>query len=51
MNSGDVILADEPTGALDSHNGDEEMMQLLQEESCTATVALIIIVTHTICMY
>lgn len=30
MNGGEVILADEPTGALDSHSG-ETVMQILQE--------------------
>ena len=43
MNGGDVILADEPTGALDSQSG-EEMMQLLQELHSDGHT--IIIVTH-----
>lgn len=43
MNGGDIILADEPTGALDSHSG-ETVMQILQslhEEGHT-----LILVTH-----
>ncbi|WP_153445740.1 MacB family efflux pump subunit [Vibrio algicola] len=43
MNGGDVILADEPTGALDSHSG-KEMMQLLQELHHDGHT--IILVTH-----
>jgi macrolide transport system ATP-binding/permease protein len=43
MNGGDVILADEPTGALDSHSG-EEMMKLLQELHHDGHT--IILVTH-----
>ncbi len=43
MNGGDVILADEPTGALDSQSG-EEMMQLLQELHHDGHT--IILVTH-----
>ncbi|MFM2622883.1 MacB family efflux pump subunit [Vibrio owensii] len=43
INGGDVILADEPTGALDSHSG-KEMMQLFQE--LHADGHTIILVTH-----
>jgi macrolide transport system ATP-binding/permease protein len=43
MNGGDVILADEPTGALDSQSGDE-MMKLLQELHQDGHT--IILVTH-----
>ncbi len=43
MNGGDVILADEPTGALDSKSG-EEMMTLLQELHQLGHT--IILVTH-----
>ena len=43
MNGGDVILADEPTGALDSHSG-EEMMKLLRELHNDGHT--IILVTH-----
>ncbi|WED22975.1 MacB family efflux pump subunit [Vibrio sp. JC009] len=43
VNGGDVILADEPTGALDSHSGDE-MMKLIQELHQDGHT--IILVTH-----
>lgn len=43
VNGGDVILADEPTGALDSSSG-EEMMKLLRELHLDGHT--IIIVTH-----
>jgi len=43
INGGEVILADEPTGALDSHSG-EEMMKLLRELHRDGHT--IILVTH-----
>lgn len=43
MNGGQVILADEPTGALDSHSGDEVIATLKQLRDRGHTV---IIVTH-----
>lgn len=45
MNGGDVILADEPTGALDKHSG-VEVMRILRE--LNAKGHIIILVTHDI---
>lgn len=43
MNGGQIILADEPTGALDSHSG-KEVMKLLQQLSSEGHT--IILITH-----
>ncbi len=43
MNGGKIILADEPTGALDSHSG-EEVMKLLRQLSSQGHT--IILITH-----
>ncbi|MDZ4744238.1 MAG: ABC transporter permease [Verrucomicrobiota bacterium] len=41
INDAKIILADEPTGALDSHNGSEVMDKLLQLHACGKTIILI----------
>ncbi|NYS43287.1 ATP-binding cassette domain-containing protein, partial [Pseudomonas syringae pv. actinidiae] len=43
MNGGHIILADEPTGALDSHSG-AEVMDLLDELASQGHV--VILITH-----
>ncbi|MBF3307694.1 macrolide ABC transporter permease/ATP-binding protein MacB, partial [Pseudomonas aeruginosa] len=43
MNGGHIILADEPTGALDSHSG-AEVMALLDELASQGHV--VILITH-----